>query len=394
MAERLQPATLAELSAAVAGSEGTFEIVGQASKRGFGRPLQTERTLDLSRLSGVSLYEPEELVMTAAAGTPLREIEARLAAHQQMLAFEPPDFGPLYGQPPGQASLGGIIACNLSGPRRVKAGAARDFILGCTVVNGAGEIVKAGGRVVKNVTGYDLSKLMTGSFGTLAVLAEATIKVLPAPEASRTLCLGGLDDAAAVVLMNKALGGAQDVSAAAHLPHGIVPQASLGNEAATLLRLEGTAISVDHRLGKLQEHIGGKARVLGEEATALWRSIRDAAFFAEDRNDALWRIAVPPAAAPIVTRGLGDEARYFYDWGGGLVWLSLPAEGDGGAARLRAAIAGVGGHATLVRGPAALRAAIDVFQPMDPALAALTRRVKESFDPLKRFNPGRMYRDV
>ena len=136
MAERLQPATLAELSAAVAGSEGTFEIVGQGSKRGFGRPLQTERTLDLSRLSGVSLYEPEELVMTAAAGTPLREIEARLAAHQQMLAFEPPDFGPLYGQPPGQASLGGIIACNLSGPRRVKAGAARDFILGCTVVNG------------------------------------------------------------------------------------------------------------------------------------------------------------------------------------------------------------------------------------------------------------------
>jgi len=394
MAERLQPATLAELSAAVAGSEGTFEIVGQGSKRGFGRPLQTERTLDLSRLSGVSLYEPEELVMTAAAGTPLREIEARLAAHQQMLAFEPPDFGPLYAQPAGQASLGGIIACNLSGPRRVKAGAARDFILGCTVVNGTGEIVKAGGRVMKNVTGYDLSKLMTGSFGTLAVLAEATIKVLPAPEASRTLCLVGLDDAAAVVLMNKALGGAQDVSAAAHLPRAIAAQASLGDEAATLLRLEGTAISVDHRLGKLQEDIGGKTRVLGEEATALWRSIRDAAFFAEERNDALWRIAVPPAAAPIVTRGPGDQARYFYDWGGGLVWLSLPAESDGGAAKLRTAIAGIGGHATLVRGPAALRAAIDVFQPMDPALAALTRRVKESFDPLKRFNPGRMYRDV
>ena len=395
MAERLQPATLAELAAAIAGSDGTLEILGQGSKRGFGRPLQTEHVLDLSRLSGVSLYEPEELVMTAAAGTPLREIEARLAAHNQMLAFEPPDLGPLYGQPAGQATLGGILACNLSGPRRVKAGAARDFILGCTVINGASEIVKAGGRVVKNVTGYDLSKLMTGSFGTLAVLAEATIKVLPAPESSRTLCFAGLDDAAAAVLMNKALGGAQDVCAAAHLPPAIAAQTSLGREAATLLRLEGTALSVVHRLGKLQEESAGKSRVLGEsDAAGLWRSIRDAAFFAEDRGEALWRLSVPPAAGPAVARELGEDARYFYDWGGGLIWISLPAAGDGGAAKLRTATAPLGGHATLVRGPAALRAAIDVFQPMDAALAALTRRVKESFDPMRRFNPGRMYRDV
>jgi len=395
MVERLQPATLTELAAAIAGSEGTIEIAGQGSKRGFGRPLQTEHALDLSRLSGVSLYEPEELVMSAAAGTPLREIEARLAAHNQMLAFEPPDLGPLYGQPAGQATLGGIIACNLSGPRRVKAGAARDFVLGCTVVNGRGEVVKAGGRVVKNVTGYDLSKLMAGSFGTLAVMAETTIKVMPAPESSRTLCIAGFDDAAAAVLMNKALGGAQDISAAAYLPAGIAAQTTLGSEAATLLRLEGTAISVDHRLGKLQEESGGKSRVLGEsDANALWRSIRDAAFFAEDRGDALWRLSVAPAAGPAVTRELGEGARYFYDWGGGLVWLSLSAAGDGGAAKLRAAMAPIGGHATLVRGPAALRAAIDVFQPMDAALAALTRRVNESFDPLRRFNPGRMYRDV
>ena len=394
MAERLQPATLADLAAAIAGSEGTLDIVGQGSKRGFGRPLQTERTLDLSRLSGVSMYEPEELVMTAAAGTPLREIEARLAAHHQMLAFEPPDLGPLYGQPQGQATIGGVIACNLSGPRRVKAGAARDFILGCTVVNGTGEVVKAGGRVVKNVTGYDLSKLMAGSFGTLAVLAEATIKVLPAPETSRTLCVAGLDDAAAVALMNKALGGPQDVVAAAHLPRVIASQTALGDEAATLLRLEGTAISVSDRLAKLQAE-SGKCRVLGEsDAAALWRNIRDAAFFAEDRGEVLWRLSVPPAASPVVTRDLGEDTRHFYDWGGGLVWLCLPAAEDGGAAKLRAAIAGIGGHATLMRGPAPLRAATDVFHPMDGALAALTRRVKESFDPLKRFNPGRMYRDV
>jgi glycolate dehydrogenase FAD-binding subunit len=194
--------------------------------------------------------------------------------------------------------------------------------------------------------------------------------------------------------MNKALGGPQDVIAAAHLPQAIASQAALGNEAATLLRLEGTAISVADRLAKLRAE-SGKSRVLGEgDAAALWRSIRDATFFAEDRGDALWRLSVPPAAGPAVTRDLGEGTRHFYDWGGGLVWLSLPAAGDGGAAKLREAIAGIGGHATLVRGPAALRAAIDVFQPMDGALAALTRRVKESFDPLKRFNPGRMYRDV
>ena len=344
MAERLQPATLEELAAAIAGSEGAFEIVGNGSKRGFGRPSQTERSLDLSRLSGVSLYEPEELVMTAAGGTPLREIEARLAAAHQMLAFEPPDYGPLYGQPAGQATLGGVIACNLSGPRRVRAGAARDFILGCTVINGIGEVVKAGGRVVKNVTGYDLSKLMAGSFGTLGVLAETTIKVLPAPEASRTLCLGGLDDGAAVALMNRVLGGPQDISAAAHLPTPIAQLASLGGEAATLLRLEGTASSVEHRLAKLREEYGRKAEVLDEgPAASLWRSIRDAGFFAEDRGDALWRISLPPAASPALTREFAGGP-YFYDWGGGLVWLSLPAEGDGGAAPLRASVAAIGGQ--------------------------------------------------
>jgi glycolate oxidase FAD binding subunit len=227
------------------------------------------------------------------------------------------------------------------------------------------------------------------------VLAEATIKVLPAPESSRTLCIAGLDDGAAAVLMNKALGGAQDVCAAAHLPPGLAADIALASEAVTLLRLEGTAISVDHRLGKLQQESGGDSRVLGEsDAAALWCRIRDAAFFAEDRGEALWRLSVPPAAGPAVTRELGDGARYFYDWGGGLIWVSLPALGDGGAAKLRSAIAPLGGHATLVRAPAALRAAIDVFQPMDAALAALTRRVRESFDPLRRFNPGRMYRDV
>ena len=264
MVERLQPATVAELAAAIAGSEGPLEILGQGSKRGFGRPVQAERTLDLSRLTGVTLYEPDELVMTAGAGTPLREIEARLSASRQILAFEPPDLGLLYGHPPGQATLGGIIACNLSGPRRIKAGAVRDYVLGCTLANGRGEIVKTGGRVMKNVTGYDLCKLLTGSFGTLAALAEATIKVLPAPEEVRTLAIRGLDDAAAVLAMNKALSGAEDVTGAAHLPReaGVRTLLKALDGAVTLLRLEGTAASVSHRLANLQQELGDKGIVL------------------------------------------------------------------------------------------------------------------------------------
>jgi glycolate dehydrogenase FAD-binding subunit len=397
MAERLQPATLEELAAAIADSEGPLEILGQGSKRGFGRPVQTERSLDLSRLSGVTLYEPDELVLTAGAGTPLREIEARLSASRQILAFEPPDLGPLYGLAPGQATLGGIVACNLSGPRRVKVGAARDYVLGCTAVNGRGEIVKTGGRVMKNVTGYDLCKLITGSFGTLMAIAEATLKVLPAPEELRTLSIPDLDDAGAISIMNKALGGAQDVSAAAHLPRDAARQMPLdtADAAVTLLRLEGTAASVEHRLAMLQKEIGATGAVLGEEESlAAWRAVRDVAPFVEDKGEALWRVSLPPTAGAAMVRQLGEGLRYFYDWGGGLVWLALPTEGDGGAARLREVIAAGGGHATLVRAPVALRAAVDVFQPQDAALAALSRRVKESFDPLGRFNPGRMYRDV
>jgi len=397
MAERLQPATATELAAAIAESEGPLEILGQGTKRGFGRPAQAERALDLSRLSGVTLYEPDELVLTAGAGTPLREIEARLSASRQILAFEPPDLGPLYGLPAGQATLGGIIACNLSGPRRVKAGAARDYVLGCTVANGRGEIVKTGGRVMKNVTGYDLSKLITGSFGTLVAIAEATLKVQPAPEEVRSLSIDGLDDATAVLTMNKALGGAQDISAAAHLPRDAARRTPLkaAGASVTLLRLEGTAASVAHRLAKLQEEIGMAGAVLGEEESlAAWGAVRDVAPFIEDEGEALWRVSLPPTAGAATIRELGEGLRYFYDWGGGLIWLALPEQDDGGAARLRGAIAAVGGHATLVRAPAALRAAVDVFQPQDAALAALTRRVKESFDPLGRFNPGRMYRDV
>ena len=218
MSTVLEPRTAAELAAAVRESAGPLELLGAGSKRGLGRPVNSGQHLDLSHLSGIRLYEPEELVLTAGAGTRLAEIEQALAAKRQMLAFEPPDLGPLYGMPAGEGTLGGMLACNLAGPRRPKAGAARDHFLGALAVNGQGEIFKTGGQVVKNVTGYDLCKLLAGSFGTLAALAEVTVKVLPAPEHERSLLLPGLEDAAAVAIMTRALGSAAEVSGAAHLP--------------------------------------------------------------------------------------------------------------------------------------------------------------------------------
>ena len=397
MADRPKPATAEELAAAVAESEGPLELLGQGGKRGFGRPVQASQVLDLSRLAGVTLYEPEELVMSAGAGTPVLEIERLLAANGQMLAFEPPDLGPLFGEEAGRGTLGGMIACNLSGPRRIKAGALRDFLLGATAVNGRGEVFKTGGRVVKNVTGYDLCKLLAGSFGTLAAIASATLKLQPAPEAVRTLMIRGLSDAAAMLLMGRAMGSAEDVSGAVHLPEAaarMLPHADVGT-AVTLLRLEGTPRSVAQRLAMLAKELQAPSEALGEiESTVLWRSLRNLSPFRGDHAAAIWRISAPPTAGADLAKACGPAVRYFYDWGGGLIWLAVAPEGDAAAARLRAALSASGGHATLVRAPIAIRAAVDVFQPQEPALAALSRRIKESFDPLGRFNPGRMYAGV
>jgi glycolate oxidase FAD binding subunit len=394
MAERLEPATAEELAAAVAESEGPLEILGQGSKRDLGRPVQVSQILDLSRLTGVTLYEPEELVLSAGAGTTVAEIERLLTANGQMLAFEPPDLGPLFGQEAGRGTLGGMIACNLAGPRRIKAGALRDHLLGATAVNGRGEIFKTGGRVMKNVTGYDLCKLLAGSFGTLAAIASATLKLQPAPEAVRTLMVRGLEDSAAMLLMSRAVGSAEDVSGAAHLPEAAarhLPHADVG-KAVTLLRLEGTPRSVAQRLSMLAKELEAPSDELGEiESTVLWRGLRNLSPFRGDHEAAIWRLSVPPTAGADVLRACGGAERHFYDWGGGLIWLAVAANGDAGAQRLRAALSASGGHATLVRAPIAIRAAAEVFQPQEPALAALSRRVKESFDPAGRFNPGRMY---
>ena len=392
---RLVPADIDELRDAVAGAladEEAVEIVAGGSKRGLGRPLQTPHVLDLSRLCGIRDYAPSELVLTAGAATPLADIERTLAEAGQMLAFEPPDWRGLF-KDGGEPTLGGALACNLGGPRRIKAGAARDHFLGFRAVSGRGEAFKAGGKVVKNVTGYDLCKLLAGSHGTLAALEEVTVKVLPRPEAVATVLIAAPDAAAAVRLMTAALGSPHDVSGAAYLPAG----ADIAGIAAgtVALRVEGHAPSVAFRRDALaREH--GAAGTLGEaESAVLWRATGAAAPLAGLSGCALWRLSVAPTrGAELADKLAALDAVWFLDWGGGLVWAAVPEAGDGGAAAIRAAIRGADGqstgHATLICGSPALRRAVAVFEPESAPLAALSRRVKDAFDPRHILNPGRM----
>jgi glycolate oxidase FAD binding subunit len=382
----------------------TLEVAGAGTKRAIGRAAQTDLTLDLSALTGVTLYEPEELVLTARAGTPVAEIEAMVAARGQELAFEPMDYGPILGEPPAGGTIGGVIGANLAGPRRIKAGAARDHFLGFTAVSGRGETFKSGGRVVKNVTGYDLCKLMAGSWGTLAALTEVTIKTLPHCECERSVVVAGLDPVTAVAAMTAAMGSACDVSGAAHLPAEVAAAlpAVAGRGGVTALRLEGFGPSVAHReraLTALLRSFGEVAALDQEASQAFWRGVRDVlplSAAAAGVETPLWRISTAPARGAelgaMIARA--SDARMLYDWAGGLLWVQLAPSDDAGAALVRPAVAAVGGHATLVRAPVAVRASLEVFSPTDAAMAALTKRVKESFDPRGVLSPGRMWAGV
>ncbi len=372
-----------------AAEEQPLEILGTASKKGLGRPVQSAHVLDLSALTGIVSYEPEELVLTLRAGTPIADVEALVAANNQELSFEPMDYGPLLGEAPGQGTIGGVLAANLSGPRRIKYGSARDHVLGLEAVSGRGEVFNSGGKVVKNVTGYDLPRALCGSWGTLGVATTVTLKVNPRPETSATLMLSNLADAEAVKAMCQAMGSSAEVSGAAHLPKGPV-----GEGARTFLRLEGFKTSVDYRfdsLARLLAGFGNAVRIDQAESQALWSSIRDCAPV-HAGNEPVWRISVAPTSGAGLVEVLRRkfEVEAFYDWSGGLVWLKC-LDGKLHETEIREAVtASGGGHATLVRADAATRSATSVFQPQPAPLAALARRLKHQFDPKGILNPGRM----
>jgi glycolate oxidase FAD binding subunit len=380
----------------------TLEIVGHGSKRMFGRPAQYDATLDLSGMAGVILYEPQELVLSARAGTPLADITALLASNEQELAFEPMDYGPLFGSAQGFGTVGGILAANVSGPRRIRVGAARDHFLGVVAVSGRGETFKSGGRVVKNVTGFDLCKLLAGSWGTLGILTEVTLKVLPQAQAEATLVLIGLNDSTAAAAMATAMAAPVGVSGAAHLPDYVASRFDGLDraDASTVFRIEGLAASLDDCLAGLQSVVQpfGAVATLDEVASRmLWRAIRDVQPFwatgsCGDRP--LWRISTTPSKGCEIAARISPASQLFYDWAGGLIWVAPPATQDCNAGEIRHAVAAVGGHATLVRAPAAVRASVDPFHPEAGAVAALTKRLKDNFDPKGVLNPGRMWAGV
>lgn len=385
-------------------ADASVEVVGTGSKRALGRPVEADRTLDLSALSGVTLYEPDELVLSARAGTPFAEIEALLAARNQELAFDPLDYGPLLGLPAGRGSLGGVLAGNLSGSRRIRAGAARDHVLGLEAVSGRGEIFKAGGRVVKNVTGYDLPRGLAGSWGTLAIFTEITFKVLPKAETEATLVVPGLADEAAVRILAEAMGSPADVSGAAHLPEASARRLGF-DRAATAIRLEGIPSSVAARFDHLAKRLGsGCERLEADASAALWRAVRDVAPLCAAEDGAaprvpqahlVWRVSVAPTAGPDLVAALAADGlapEVVYDWAGGLVWIALAPADDAHALRLRRLVAATGGgHATLVRAPEDMRARVPVFEPQPAGLAALSNRLRTAFDPRGLLNPGRMH---
>ena len=395
-----------EVVRAAIANDQPVEIVGHGSKRQVGQPMATNAVLDLSALNAGSSYEPSELIITVQAGAPLADVKSLIDAKNQQFAFDPMDTAPLLGTA-RVGTIGGMIGAGLAGPRRIRAGGARDHLLGAHAVSGFGDSFRTGGKVVKNVTGYDLCKLLAGSWGTLAVMTEVTLKVMPRPEAERTLVLRGLDDVTANRAMTAALGSPFDVSSAAHLPNSVFRPANgtlaalaRAGQAVTLLRLEGIEVSAASRALSLTRLMAefGTAEILEDAAsTESWNAIRDVLPFAADGALGawpVWRIVCPPASGGALGQALARETGgdVIYDWGGGLIWAAVPPKADAQAAHVRARVEAAGGHATLIRAGEDVRRQIDVFQPQAAGLAALAERVRQSFDPKNILNRGRMAR--
>jgi glycolate oxidase FAD binding subunit len=392
---RLTPTTEAEVADAMRNAIAArlpLVVEGNGTRRGLARPVQAATTLSLEKLSGITLYEPSEMVIGAWAGTPLSEINRTLDAKGQMLAFEPMDHRALYGST-GEPTIGAIAAGNISGPRRVSAGACRDSLIGVRFVNGKGETVKNGGRVMKNVTGLDLVKLQCGALGTLGILTEVIFKVIPKPATIATLDLRGLTDTDGIAALCAAMNSPFEPTGAAHIPADLA-----GGTARTLLRIEGFPEQIAYRSGALAKLLKphGQLSAITDDGSKLWQDIRDAAVLATPATDAIWRISVPPTKAVDTVAAIrkSRKLRCYFDWSGGLIWLATPEEHSAGHDIIQSVTATAGGHATLVRGSETLRASIPVMQPLEPAVMQLQRGLKASFDPDGLINPGRMYAGI
>lgn len=407
MSDVLRPAAGWELESMLAPfiEEGlSLEIVGSGSKRRIGRPMETSAMLSTSSMRGIFMYEPDELVMGAHAGTPLAQIEADLASRGQMLAFEPVDMGAACGGTRGTQTVGAAFAANASGPRRISSGAARDHLLGLEGVNGRGELFQSGGRVMKNVTGYDLCRGLAGSWGTLACLTQVTFKVLPMPDDALTLIYPGLTEDIGVELLCAAMQLPYEVSGTAHLPEAVAARLGLDGlrslgQSITALRIENTKASVTYRARELAEKLkvyGAPFQIDFSDSLEFWGELRRLSVMPYSEDTALWRVSTAPMAGPLVVAAIRRHmpANVYYDWSGGLVWVEVAASADAGASDIRRAVAVHGGHATLIRAAPDVRSSVEVFQPQAPQVEKLMAGLKAAFDPRGLFNPGRMYATI
>jgi glycolate dehydrogenase FAD-binding subunit len=392
-------AEVADAVVAALEEKSPLEIVSSGSKREYGRPVSAERILDVSALKGIIKYEPEELVISAFAATPIKEVEAALAERKQMLGFEPADWSAAFGGDQASATLAGTIATNACGARRVKAGAVRDHVIGCRFVNGSGEAIKAGGNVIKNVTGFDVPRLMCGAFGTLGVLTELTLRVVPLPARTVSVALPMPSAESGLRALRQAAALPVDPTGLAYLPEAALKTSvasragSFGGAAGiAVIRLEGAMTALTEKLALLRQTFTGfDAATLNDTVTAsLFREIGAGGLFVDRATD-IWRLCVPSSAAHEAVERSGAEF-WYADWAGGLLWLGLNGDEET-ATRLRAITAKLGGHATLMRASAEAREALSVFEPEPPTRAGITRTVKAAFDPHRLLNPDRMFRD-
>lgn len=396
--ELIMPTSPDELVETVKGAVKAGKVIkvsGAGTKSSIGNHVAAGLEVSTNKLSGVTEYIHSELVMTAQAGTPVSVVKGELAKNNQMLAFEPADYAQLLGSEKEQ-TIGGVFATNMSGSRRLSAGAARDALLGVKFVNGKGQLIKSGGKVMKNVTGLDLVKLLAGSWGTLGIMSEVTFKVLPRPEIMKTILIAGLSDAEATSAMAKAMGQSTEVSSAAHLPQsvsGAFLDGSFTDRSITALRLEGLQESVDDREKRLKEALSeytDLSVIETQKSETLWQEIANVKPF-WGTDTIIWKVSVAPSEGHNLVAELREttDVDAYYDWQGGLVWLSFSA--DHHAKELRQLIKSLGGgHATLIRAPKEVRSEVDVFEPQPLPIAALSARIKAQIDPQNILNTGRM----
>ncbi|MGH1352109.1 MAG: glycolate oxidase subunit GlcE [Methyloligellaceae bacterium] len=374
---------LADIIKEAAASGNTIRIKAGGSRQALGHHTETSRSLSTTAMSGVTHYNPGALSLVVKAGTPVSSLDQILAESGQRLAFEPMDYRAILKTESTEPTIGGVVACGISGPRRIRVGACRDALIGVRFVNGKGEIIKNGGQVMKNVTGYDLVKFMSGSFGTLGVLTELSFKTSPLPETEATFVITGMDEITANRYMSKALQKPLDITGAAHIP---------SEEAKTYLRLEGPADFVATRINALQNLLDAqyKTEVLyNHDNTEVWKNIRDVNLFAEEQGD-IWKISVKPTDGPLYMKDLKEKisCQHYYDWAGGLIWLLTSDNTEETALPVRNTLEKFGGHATLVRASDSVRKTVPVFQPEPSVLESLSMRIKNKFDPGAILNPG------